>query len=202
MGTHEGPLWQALASANLSALRRPVRPRGHRDRRCARPDRPPTTRTRAPGIRGATTLTPKTTASETRPTTRVATLVSPRVLTHERSSWSGFEPEALVPVSLGSSPITTSMAAPKRNPVTTARERNCATHPILKTASSRNKAPEARVIVATKEATSRCPRDAGGHDGARRDRCQPGARTGRNLAARSEDGVQDCAGGRGVEPVL
>ena len=53
--------------------------------------------------------------------------------------------------------MTTSMAAPKRNPVTTARERNCAIHPILNTARSRNRAPEARVMVATKEATSAVP---------------------------------------------
>ena len=85
---------------------------------------PPTTRTRAPGIFGATARNPKMTASETTPTTNVLILVSPREPNHERSSWNGFEPEALVPVSLGSSPMTTSIAAPKRNPVTTARERN------------------------------------------------------------------------------
>ena len=38
--------------------------------------------------------------------------------------------------------------------MTTARERNCAIHPILNTARSRNSTPEARVIVATKDATS------------------------------------------------
>ncbi len=64
---------------------------------------------------------------------------------------------ASVPVSLGSSPITTSIAAPKRNPVTTARERNCAIHPILNTASSRKKAPDTRVIPATNDATSWTP---------------------------------------------
>jgi len=91
---------------------------------------PPTTRTRAPGIRGAIARSPKITASETAPTTIVATLVSPRDPIHERSSSIGFEPETLVPVSLGSSPMTTSIAAPKRNPVTTARERNWAIHPM------------------------------------------------------------------------
>ena len=63
----------------------------------------------------------------------------------------------LVPVSLGSSPITTSIAAPNKKPVTTARERNCAIHPIFSTASNRNKTPEARVIAATKDATSWVP---------------------------------------------
>ena len=49
--------------------------------------------------------------------------------------------------------MTTSIAAPNRKPVTTARERNCAIHPILSTARSRNNAPEASVIIATKDAT-------------------------------------------------
>ena len=41
--------------------------------------------------------------------------------------------------------------------MTTARERNCAIHPILKTASSRNSTPETSVIVATNDATSWVP---------------------------------------------
>ncbi len=41
--------------------------------------------------------------------------------------------------------------------MTTARERNCAIHPILNTARSRNSKPDAKVIVATKEATSWVP---------------------------------------------
>ena len=53
--------------------------------------------------------------------------------------------------------MTTSIAAPKRKPVTTARDRNCAIHPILNTASSRNSTPEASVIVATNDATSSVP---------------------------------------------
>ena len=53
--------------------------------------------------------------------------------------------------------MTTSMAAPKRKPVTTARERNWAIHPILNTARSRNSTPDARVIVATNDATSWVP---------------------------------------------
>ena len=41
--------------------------------------------------------------------------------------------------------------------MTTALERNCAIQPILKTARSRNRIPEARVIPATNEATSWSP---------------------------------------------
>lgn len=52
--------------------------------------------------------------------------------------------------------MTTSIAAPNRNPVTTARERNCAIQPILSTARSRKSTPDARVMPATKEATSTC----------------------------------------------
>ena len=61
---------------------------------------------------------------------------------------------ASVPVSFGSSPITTSIAAPNRNPVTTARDRNWAIHPIFATARTRKKIPESRVTPATNAATS------------------------------------------------
>ena len=80
---------------------------------------------------GATTLSPNTTASAAAPTTTVAGWMSPRVRNHDPSSRRGSNPVASVPVSFGSSPITTSIAAPNRNPVTTARERNWAIHPIL-----------------------------------------------------------------------
>ena len=50
--------------------------------------------------------------------------------------------------------MTTSIAAPKRKPVTTARDRNWAIQPILSTASRRYSRPEASVIPATNEATS------------------------------------------------
>jgi hypothetical protein len=69
----------------------------------------------------------------------------------------GFEPVVFVPVSLGSSPITTSIAAPNKKPVTTARDRNCAIHPILSTASRRNSTPETSVIIATRAAASWIP---------------------------------------------
>lgn len=108
-------------------------------------------------MRGATTLNPNTTASATAPTNTVTRLASPSVPSQDHSSWSGFEPVTFVPVSLGSSPITTSIAAPNRKPVTTAWDRNCAIHPILSTARRRNSAPETRVIIATKDATSWIP---------------------------------------------
>src|SRR5205823_13517232 len=66
----------------------------------------------APGTRGAITLSPNTIASATAPTTTVTRLASPSVPSQDHSSWSGFEPVTFVPVSLGSSPITTSIAAP------------------------------------------------------------------------------------------
>ena len=57
------------------------------------------------------------------------------------SSRQALSPSDEVPVSFGSSPMTTSIAAPARNPVITAFDRNCAIHPIRSTASSRNSTP-------------------------------------------------------------
>ena len=68
---------------------------------------------------------------------------------HEPSSRHAFAPSADVPVSFGSSPITTSTAAPARNPVITGLDRNRAIHPIRKIASSRNSIPATSVIAAT-----------------------------------------------------
>ena len=53
--------------------------------------------------------------------------------------------------------MTTSIAAPNRKPVTTARERNWAIHPIRNTARSTNSNPETSVMPATKVATSCSP---------------------------------------------
>ena len=91
------------------------------------------------------------------PTTTVTVCASPRVPSQDHSSWIGLEPVTSVPVSFGSSPMTTSMAAPKRKPVTTARERNRAIQPILRTARKRNSNPDASVMPATKLATSCSP---------------------------------------------
>jgi hypothetical protein len=59
-----------------------------------------------------------------------------------------------VPVSFGSSPITTSTAAPARKPVITAFERNCAIQPRRKTAKRRNRIPVTSVIAATSSAAA------------------------------------------------
>ena len=91
------------------------------------------------------------------PTTSVEPLVSPRLPSHERSSWNELSPLTSVPVSFGSSPMTTSIAAPNRKPVTTARERNWEIQPILNTASRTNSRPEARVMPATKVAAACSP---------------------------------------------
>ena len=52
-------------------------------------------------------------------------------------------------MSLGSSPIVTSTAAPARKPVITALERNRAIQPSRNSAISRNSAPLTSVIAAT-----------------------------------------------------
>ena len=99
-------------------------------------------------------MIPNTTTSDTTPTTSVVGWMSPSVPNHETSSWNELDPEVSVPVILGSSPITTSIAAPNRKPVTTARERNWAIQPIRSTARSRNSNPEMRVSPATNVAMS------------------------------------------------
>ena len=53
------------------------------------------------------------------------------------------------PVSLGSSPMTTSIAAPARKPVTTAFDRKLAIQPNRKSAINRNSSPVANAIAAT-----------------------------------------------------
>ena len=58
-------------------------------------------------------------------------------------------PLAEVPVSLGNSPTTTSMAAPNKNPVITAFERNCEIQPIFRTARAMKSTPAAIVTAAT-----------------------------------------------------
>ncbi len=98
------------------------------------------------------------TASATPPTSSVAHWMSPRPRTHDASSCHALVPSADVPVSLGSSPMTTSIAAPARNPVTTAFDRNRAIQPIRSAATSRNSAPVASAIAATSCAASAPPR--------------------------------------------
>ena len=61
--------------------------------------------------------------------------MSPSVRTHDPSSRQALSPSEDVPVSFGSSPMTTSTAAPARKPVTTALERNWAIQPSFSAAS-------------------------------------------------------------------
>ena len=190
-------------TAARAARRRRARRRGRRGRTATRPAarRPPARAPRAPAGRPA--RSPNTTTSATTPTTTVAGCVSPSVAEPR--------PQLLqrvgarrpsVPVSLGSSPMTTSIAAPNRKPVTTARDRNCAIQPIFSTASTRKSSPDASVMPATNDATSCLVGDPGGDHGARRDRRQPRARSHRDLPAGAEDRVEDRAGRRRVEAVL
>jgi hypothetical protein len=78
--------------------------------------------------------------------------MSPRLWSHVQSSRHALSPLDDVPVSFGSSPITTSIAAPARKPTTTAFDRNCAIQPMWKTARSRNRPPVTSVIAATSSA--------------------------------------------------
>ena len=162
---------------------------------------PPTTRTSAPGTRGATRRSPNTVTSATTPTTTVARFTSPSVPSQDQSSCGGVDPSALVPVILGSSPTTTSIAAPNRNPVTTARERNCAIQPILSTARTRNTTPGHERDPGDERRRLRT-READGEDRARGDGGQPGAGAGRDLPAGAEDRVEDRPGRSGVQTVL
>ena len=88
------------------------------------------------------------------PTTTVVPCTSPSEPIHDPSSRHAFFPSASVPVSLGSSPITTSTAAPARKPVITAFERKRAIHPSRSSANTRYSRPEASVIAATSSAAS------------------------------------------------
>src|SRR5262249_34575361 len=64
------------------------------------------------------------------------------------------DPSADVPVSFGSSPITTSTAAPARKPTTTARDRKRAIQPSFRTASTTKRTPVSSAIAATSSAAS------------------------------------------------
>ena len=80
--------------------------------------------------------------------------MAPSPTIHDANSRQTLSPSPEVPVNLGSSPTTTSIAAPARNPVTTAFERNWAIHPIRKSARSSNRMPVTSVIAATSCAAS------------------------------------------------
>ena len=91
----------------------------------------------------------------------------------------------------GSSPITTSIAAPARKPVITAFDRNCAIQPIRSSASSRNSTPVASAIAATSCAAS-SPREPGDDHRAAGDRRQRRARARRDLPGGAEERVDDA----------
>jgi hypothetical protein len=115
---------------------------------------PPTTRTRAPGIFGATYRSTRIVARAMAPTRSVVPWVSPTVSIQLSNFCQLFSPDASVPVSFGSSPTTTSIAAPNRKPVITALDRNRETQPILRRASRTKKAPAINVIAATSAGAS------------------------------------------------
>ncbi len=106
-----------------------------------------------------------------------------------------------MPVSFGSSPTTTSTAAPARKPVTTARERNRAIQPRRSSARRRNSAPVTSVIAATSSAASAPPTPVKQHR-ATRDRRERRARPRRDVPRRAEQRVDDRAGRSRVQPVL
>ncbi len=118
---------------------------------------PPATSTSAPGTFGATTCNVSTTARDPAPTANVSQSVSPRPRTQLTISRQLFAPSPLVPVSLGSSPMTTSMAAPNRKPVITALDSRRDSQPSFSTAAPTNSSPVNRVMATTSSAVC-CPR--------------------------------------------
>ncbi len=97
---------------------------------------------------------PTITANDTSPTRSVAPSVSLSPPNQSPNFRQAFSPLASVPVSLGSSPMTTSIAAPKRKPVMTAFDRKWEIQPILRRASTRKSRPVTRVIAATSSTAS------------------------------------------------
>ena len=140
--------------------------------------------------------------SATIPTTKVVQWMSSSVRSQLPSSRQLFVPVALVPVSLGSSPITTSIAAPKRNPVITGLDSSRDNHPIRRTAASRNSNPVAHGDRRD-ELRRRCAvGDARDRHRAGGDRRQRRAWPGGDLPRGAEGGIDQRARRRGVEAVL
>ena len=83
---------------------------------------PRATSTSAPGTAGARKRSARMGASESTPTSSVVQWMSPSNPIHVASSRHALSPFEGVPVSFGSSPMTTSTAAPARKPVITAFE--------------------------------------------------------------------------------
>ena len=163
---------------------------------------PPTTRTSAPGMRGAIDLSPKTTTSETPPTSTVSRCASPTVLTHDHSSWNEFDPDGIGSRQFGE------LADHDIDRGTEEEARDDGSREELRdpshlehgeedeqdTRGERDPGNERRGVLLSGDL--RRQHRAGG------DRRQARARSGRDLSAGAEDGVQDGACGRSVEPVL
>jgi len=103
---------------------------------------------------------PTITTSEMTPTSTVLPWRSSSPTIQLPNFRQAFAPSMDVPVIFGSSPITTSIAAPKRDPAITAFDSSSEIQPILKMASSRNNNPVTRVIALTNSTASSPDTDA------------------------------------------
>ena len=113
---------------------------------------PTTTSTSAPGTRGAATCNVSTTARATMPTASVSQWTSPTPCNQSANCRQLLVPSPAVPVSFGSSPMITSMAAPKRKPVMTAFDRRRDRNPKRSSAATRNRVPATSVMATTSSA--------------------------------------------------
>ena len=164
---------------------RPARPRGRPGRGARTPSGPPGRGPGHPAPAGRPCATRRRRAGRVREAgSRVDVAQG---ASQDHSSCQALSPLASVPVSLGSSPMTTSIAAPKRNPVTTARERNRAIQPSFATTISRKTTPRCQGDAGDEARDLLGVVDARGDHGARRDRSQTRARADRDLAAGAED---------------
>jgi len=102
-------------------------------------------------------LSPKISTSEATPIATVVRSVAESSSSQLRSFCHELAPSASVPVILGSSPMTTSMAAPKRKPVMTGLERNWLIQPMRNNRRTRNMRPDPMVIAATSATASSLP---------------------------------------------
>src|SRR4051794_15443998 len=98
--------------------------------------------------------------------------------------------------------MTTSIAAPNRKPVTTARDRNCESHPIRNTARTTKSKPLGSVIPATTLATSAVSVTRAAMTAPPATAASPELGTHRDLPTASEQRVEDRPSGGGVQPVL
>ena len=162
---------------------------------------PATTSTRAPGTAGALKRSARITPSPATPTTAVVAWMSPSEPIQEANSLHALEPSVDVPVNLESSPITTSTAAPARNPVITAFERETARSTPSAAARARETAGPWR--SRSPRPTPRPDRPPVPRPRRHRRRRRPGTNSARgDLARRAEERVDDRARGCRIQPVL